>query len=45
MRNARTNVEHGFDFQVPQMVIITFDDAVNSENWDLYNNKLFIPER
>ena len=27
------------------MVIITFDDAVNSENWDLYNNKLFIPER
>lgn len=27
------------------MVIITFDDAVNSENWDLYINKLFIPER
>ncbi len=31
--------------QVPQMVIITFDDAVNGENWDLYQNKLFIPER
>jgi len=31
--------------QVPQMIILTFDDAVNSENWDLYINKLFIPER
>jgi len=31
--------------QVPQMIIVTFDDAVNGENWDLYNNKLFIPER
>lgn len=31
--------------QVPQMVIITFDDAVNSENWDLYNKKLFTPTR
>lgn len=27
------------------MIIVTFDDAVNGENWDLYNNKLFIPER
>ena len=27
------------------MVIITFDDAVNSENWDLYTKKLFIPTR
>lgn len=27
------------------MVIITFDDAVNSENWDLYTKKLFIPSR
>nr|CAH0108199.1 unnamed protein product [Daphnia galeata] len=31
--------------QVPQMITITFDDAVNGENWDLYLNKLFIPER
>ncbi|KAK2725560.1 hypothetical protein QYM36_000156, partial [Artemia franciscana] len=31
--------------QVPQMVIITFDDAVNSENWDLYSKKLFNKER
>ena len=27
------------------MVIITFDDAVNSENWDLYTKKLFVPSR
>ena len=33
------------DVQVPQMIVLTFDDAVNSENWDLYINKLFIPER
>lgn len=30
--------------QVPQMVIITFDDAINSENWGLYK-KLFPPTR
>jgi hypothetical protein len=28
---------------VPQMIIITFDDAVNDENWDLYQDKLFPP--
>ena len=26
---------------VPQMITITFDDAVNDENWNLYQNKLF----
>ena len=30
---------------VPQMVTITFDDAVNSENWDIYIKKLFSPSR
>ena len=29
---------------IPQMVIITFDDAVNDENWDLYAQKLFPQE-
>lgn len=23
--------------QAPQMITLTFDDAVNFENWDLYN--------
>lgn len=27
------------------MVIVTFDDAVNSENWDLYTNELFTKEK
>ena len=27
--------------EVPQMVVITFDDAVNDENWKLYTEKLF----
>lgn len=27
------------------MIIITFDDAVNSENWDLYNKELFTMDR
>ena len=26
---------------IPQMVLITFDDAVNDENWELYSQKLF----
>ena len=26
---------------IPQMVLITFDDAVNDENWELYSSKLF----
>ena len=30
---------------VPQMITITFDDAVNDENWELYQKKLFPPER
>ena len=28
---------------VPQMIVITFDDAVNDENWDIYQDKLFPP--
>jgi len=27
--------------EVPQMVVITFDDVVNDENWKLYTEKLF----
>lgn len=30
--------------QVPQMVLITFDDAVNTENWELYTRELFTDE-
>ena len=30
---------------VPQMVTITFDDAINDENWRLYNSRLFPPTR
>lgn len=30
---------------VPQMVTITFDDAINDENWRLYNSKLFPSSR
>jgi len=30
--------------QVPQMITITFDDAVNNENWDLYQ-RLFFKDR
>ena len=26
---------------VPQMVTITFDDAINDENWRLYSSRLF----
>ena len=26
------------------MIIITFDDAINDENWDLYQDKLFPPK-
>lgn len=31
--------------QVPQMITLTFDDAINFENWDLYTQTLFTPER
>ncbi|CAH0564215.1 unnamed protein product, partial [Brassicogethes aeneus] len=27
--------------QVPQMVILTFDDAINNDNWELYEKVLF----
>ena len=28
---------------VPQMIVITFDDAINDENWSLYQDKIFPP--
>lgn len=31
--------------QVPQMIVLTFDDAINFENWELYSKKLFTPQR
>lgn len=31
--------------QIPQMIILTFDDAINFENWDLYLTKIFTPNR
>jgi len=34
-----------FMFQVPQMILLTFDDAINFENWDLYTQQLFISSR
>ncbi|XP_071451813.1 chitin deacetylase 1 [Hetaerina americana] len=27
--------------QIPQMIILTFDDAVNADNWELFQDKLF----
>ena len=30
---------------VPQIVTITFDDAINDENWKLYQSRLFPPSR
>ena len=30
---------------VPQMILITFDDAVNDENWELYQETLFPPSK
>lgn len=31
--------------QVPQMIMLTFDDAMNQDNWELYNKVLFTGER
>lgn len=31
--------------QVPQMIMLTFDDAINFENWELYRNKILAPNR
>ncbi|KAK9882990.1 hypothetical protein WA026_001205 [Henosepilachna vigintioctopunctata] len=31
--------------EVPQMIVVTFDDAVNSENWDIYTRELFTSDR
>ena len=36
---------YNFMFQVPQMILLTFDDAINFENWDLYTQQLFTPAR
>lgn len=27
--------------QVPQMIVLTFDDAINDDNWELYSKSLF----
>ncbi|XP_055638342.1 chitin deacetylase 1 [Toxorhynchites rutilus septentrionalis] len=31
--------------QTPQMILLTFDDAINFENWELYTKKIFTPQR
>lgn len=31
--------------QVPQMILLTFDDAINFENWEFFTTKLFTPNR
>lgn len=31
--------------EVPQMILLTFDDAINLENWDLYTKEIFTPDR
>ena len=36
---------YNFIFQVPQMILLTFDDAINFENWDLYTQQLFTSDR
>lgn len=32
-------------YHTPQMILLTFDDAVNFENWELYTEKLFTAGR
>jgi len=40
-----TQIPGGLDpSEVPQMLVITFDDAVNDENWKLYQDQLFPPK-
>lgn len=44
--NDGTRIPGGMDpSQTPQMIIITFDDAINVDNWDLYTSKIFLPHR
>lgn len=31
--------------QVPQMILLTFDDAINFDNWELITNKIFTSNR
>ncbi|CAO1384653.1 unnamed protein product [Diamesa hyperborea] len=31
--------------ETPQMIMLTFDDSVNFDNWELYQNKLFTSDR
>lgn len=31
--------------QVPQMILLTFDDAINFENWEFFTQKLFTSNR
>lgn len=30
---------------VPQMILLTFDDAINVENWNLYTEHIFTADR
>ncbi|KAJ8981896.1 hypothetical protein NQ317_007288, partial [Molorchus minor] len=30
--------------QVPQMILVTFDDSINDDNWELYRKNVFPPE-
>lgn len=31
--------------QTPQMILLTFDDAINFDNYDIYQQKIFTPNR
>lgn len=31
--------------KVPQMIILTFDDAISYDNWELYSKHIFTPNR
>lgn len=31
--------------ETPQMILLTFDDAINFENWEMYTHKLFTADR
>ncbi|KAF2348261.1 NodB domain [Trinorchestia longiramus] len=42
--NTRARLTDCTVSQVPQMITITFDDAVNNENWELYQ-RLFMKDR
>lgn len=31
--------------ETPQMILLTFDDAINEENWDIYTQEILLPTR